>query len=320
MKILCATMSYDYGKMENGSSCEEYFFYYPLLQLGHQVLKFDFLTLVQTFGIERMREIFLKTIDDFKPDTTIVGVFEKEFDKETIQKARNKCSMIGVCSDNTWRFDPSKYNISHVYPAKEEATWYDWWLVWNKLPLGWFKKAGINNIIETAWGFNPIVHQKSSGIKKDILVSHVGQIYGKRRDYIDHLENNGIVVESWGKGSKHGYVSIGKIAEIFNRSKINLNFCNPYHGDIPQRKARPFEITGSGGFLLTDYAEGLEDCFEIGKEIIVFKEKGELFEKVKYYLEHDEEREEIAEAGYKRAITNHSFIDRWKEILSHVEG
>lgn len=320
MKILCSTMSYDYGKMENGSSCEEYFFYYPLLQLGHEVLKFDFITLCQVHGVVKMREIFLKTIDAFKPDVTIIGIFEKEFDKETIKKARERCKMIGVCSDNTWRFNPSEYKIENVYPAKEEATWYDWWLVWNKLPIKWFKDAGINNIIETAWGFNPIIHRKSSGILKDIAVSHIGQIYGIRREYITRLEDSGIVVESWGKGSKYGYVSIGKMAEIFNRSKINLNFCNPFHGNIPQRKARPFEITGSGGFLLTDYADGMEDCFEINKEMVVFKDKTDLVDKVKYYLEHDKERDQITEAGYKRAIACHNFIDRWKEIFTHVES
>jgi spore maturation protein CgeB len=43
-----------------------------------------------------------------------------------------------------------------------------------------------------------------------------------------------------------------------------------------------------------------------------------MVEKAKYYLEHDEEREKIARAGYDEFINNHTYKHRVEKILSIV--
>ena len=56
---------------------------------------------------------------------------------------------------------------------------------------------------------------------------------------------------------------------------------------------RVYDVLACGGFLLTDYNPGLEDEFEIGHDLVVFRNRQELKDQVHYFLSHPEEREEI---------------------------
>ena len=47
--------------------------------------------------------------------------------------------------------------------------------------------------------------------------------------------------------------------------------------------------------------DGIENTFDINKEIIVFNNKKELKEKIDFYLKNDELRETIRLNGYKKS-------------------
>ncbi|NJO00052.1 MAG: FkbM family methyltransferase [Anaerolineales bacterium] len=69
---------------------------------------------------------------------------------------------------------------------------------------------------------------------------------------------------------------------------------------------RIFETTGCGVFLLTEHFDNLNQFFEPGQEIETFRNEKELIEKIRYYLVHPREREEIAQRGYERCRRDHS--------------
>lgn len=73
---------------------------------------------------------------------------------------------------------------------------------------------------------------------------------------------------------------------------------------------RIFEVTGSGVFLLTERFSNLSRYFEEGKEIETYSGRRELLEKVRYYLAHPNEREEIALRGQERCLRDHSMTRR----------
>ena len=83
---------------------------------------------------------------------------------------------------------------------------------------------------------------------------------------------------------------------------------------------RTFETTGCGTFLLTNYTPGLEKLFDIGKEIVVYNDLNDLDNKVKYYLENEEEREKIANAGYERSKTDHTYYERAKTLVDIINN
>lgn len=105
--------------------------------------------------------------------------------------------------------------------------------------------------------------------------------------------------------------------KIFYLSKINLNITLPsIETGLPQRI---MDIMGSGGFLMTNYQQEIEDYFVIGKEIEVFHDLDELLEKTAYYLSHDNERLRIAMNGYLKVRDNFSYIHQLKHMLQIVK-
>jgi len=81
---------------------------------------------------------------------------------------------------------------------------------------------------------------------------------------------------------------------------------------------RTFETCGCGTFLLTNYTPNLEKLFDIGKEIVIYEDLNDLDEKVKYYLDNPQEREDIAELGYKRVKKEHTYFERCKKLIEII--
>lgn len=79
---------------------------------------------------------------------------------------------------------------------------------------------------------------------------------------------------------------------------------------------RLFEILSSGSFQLTNYLPTLKDIgIEDGVHLVTYKTLDEMVEKAKYYIEHNEERQKIAEAGHKFFLENHSYMHRTMSIF-----
>jgi len=83
---------------------------------------------------------------------------------------------------------------------------------------------------------------------------------------------------------------------------------------------RLMESTGRGAFTIFPYIKGIEDLFEIDKEIVTyeFENFAELRRKIDYYLSHDDEREAIRRAGHERTKRDHTYKKRWETILEEV--
>lgn len=107
-------------------------------------------------------------------------------------------------------------------------------------------------------------------------------------------------------------------AVVYAGSRINLNVSlKGIEGGTAQRV---MDIMGAGGFVLTNYCEETADIFEEDKEIVMFKSPEELFDKVEYYLRHEEERERIARAGYHKVTTCYTYEKKLQKLLEWVEG
>ncbi|MBO5228858.1 MAG: glycosyltransferase [Lachnospiraceae bacterium] len=112
--------------------------------------------------------------------------------------------------------------------------------------------------------------------------------------------------------------TLTEMPKIFHLSKINLNFSiKPIQTGLP---LRIFDIMGCGGFVLTNYQTEIPEYFEIGKDLETFGSEAELIDKVRYYLEHEEERAAIALNGYKKVCEQHTWIHRVRDMLTIVFG
>lgn len=192
------------------------------------------------------------------------------------------------------------------------------------------------NAISTLSLFDTTLYKKQN-LKKDIDISFVGDVSKKsRQEFLNHLILLGYNVEVFGHGTKNGSVSFDKMTEIFNRSKINLNFSdtvdervfnkytNTDYSVVPnimkymtQIKGRSIEVALCGGFVLTQYATGIEEMFN-ENEIAVFHDKDELLEKVKYYLKNDKHRVQMQENVYKKALQKYDVATAFSKILKNI--
>ena len=118
-------------------------------------------------------------------------------------------------------------------------------------------------------------------------------------------------------------VSTGESVKIFNASKINLNLhsstyhsgVNPY-GDFVN--PRTFELASCNSFQLVDTRSDIGDLFNVNDEIICFNDLEELREKIKFYLEHEDERKIIARKAHERVLREHTYEIRMEEMLCFV--
>lgn len=100
--------------------------------------------------------------------------------------------------------------------------------------------------------------------------------------------------------------------KIFKNSRINLNLTlRNIRTGIP---LRIWDILAAGGFCITNYQPELEMYFENGKDLVYFDSKKDLAAKVKYYLEHEDERREIAISGYNKVKKTHTYQHRFDEM------
>lgn len=183
-------------------------------------------------------------------------------------------------------------------------------------------------------------------------VVFVGGWTKPRQKIVSAIERAGIRVFAYGGGWSGGRVNFSEMIKLFSVAKINLglnpspgffnknslgrlafrhsinriipdfhlirNFKTWIHRGIPQIKGRHFEVPACGGFTIAGKADDIENYYAPDKEMVFYDSVPDLIEKIKYYLEHNEEREAIARAGYERTIRDHTYEKRLSEIFRRI--
>ena len=339
--------------------------YLPLVDLGHDVVEFDY-DLSETFrhtdtsdpsqkafiaeNRPRVTAELLRQVTSAHADKPIDLLFTYFYDACVQPDAIDAIKALGITTVN-WYCNGS-YQLHLV---REISPHYNWCLVPEKFRLTDYKAMGAHPLYcqEAA---NPDIYQPFD-LPKTCEVAFVGQAYGERPAYIRALLDSGIKVRVWGPGwQQRGPVSplrraarwgrrllrgggetpvslpqaiLGAplsdadLVKMYSRTKINLGFstCGETHlGEkrIVQVRLRDFEVPMSGGFYLVEYMEELEEFYEIGKEIACYGGPADLADKIKYYLAHDAEREEIARAGRARCLRDHTWQKRFQTAFAQM--
>ena len=114
-----------------------------------------------------------------------------------------------------------------------------------------------------------------------------------------------------------GYVDYyTQMPMVFSQSKVNLNISlKTVRTGIP---LRVIDVMGCGGFVLTNYQEEIGEYFAMGEECAVYESMEDLCEKAIYYLDHEQERQQIARAGYERVKRDFTFEDRIQRMFEGI--
>lgn len=117
------------------------------------------------------------------------------------------------------------------------------------------------------------------------------------------------------------YVCTGELApaervQIYQNSRINL--CLPHRSIVSGIPQEVFSIMAAGGFVLMQFQPEIPENFVIGEHLEVFMNEEEMLEKIAYYLEHEEERMQIAKAGQQAVSEYHTYFSRAVTMFNTV--
>lgn len=320
-------MQYDYGDKNRGFNViGQDGFIESMRTLGHDIETFyydDFLSQLDELQVKLKQKA-----DECKPDLIFFNLFTDQFSTDTLDYLTNRYKTINWFGDDQWRFE----NFTAQY-----AKHFSYVVTTDKFSIEKYKKLGCQKVIYSQWAAIDS-HQPYDFTEYKYDVSFVGSFHPYRKWFIDELKKQGVSVVAFGNGWEAGSLSPEEMNQLFCQSKINLNLPNSRSFDIryvfrtlegikslirggkiaSQIKARNFEIPHFGGFQLTDYVPTLEEYFDIGQEVVCYKDVDEAAILIKYYLNKDDEREKIKTEGIKRAREQHGYIHRLKSVLEQV--
>jgi len=330
MLILYVAMKHDYGDPRRGHSFEHWNFYDALSRMGHDILYFDFMTLLQRRGRAGMNRLLGEVARAERPALLFSVLFTDEIEKSAMSEISASGATVTVnwfCDDH-WRFESF---------SRHWAGCFNWVVTTAQSALAAYAAIGHMNVIKSQWGCNHFVYRKLD-LPQEYDVSFVGQPHGTRRAVIDALRRASLRTSVWGYGWESGRIGQEQMIEVFNRSRINLNLSNAWGpSSWPQRaasivrrltgrreavteqiKGRNFEIPGCGGFVLSGRAEDLDRYYEIETQIACFEGIDDLIRRARHYLAREDERARIAEAGHARTLSEHTYAHRFTEIFDRV--
>jgi spore maturation protein CgeB len=317
MRVLCVFGQYNYGDATRGEGYEYTSFLPSLKSLGHEVIFFESLDRSKYRNFRELNAALLGVIEQQHPDVIFAVISMYEIWLETWQILRDSCiaATINWTTDDSWKYSqssrllvPAFHAFATTYPQSYSRYIHD----------------GFHNVLLTQWAASEARLQSPiRAVDCCYPISFVGTAHGKRKAWIDALRKQGIAVECFGYGWPRGPVQADDIAGIIRNSAISLNFSNsvmrwdsliPRHEN--QLKARTFEIPGAGGFLLTEWAQGLERFYQPDHEVAVFHTLRELVEKIRYYQDHPIERDILANKGFRRTCAEHTYGKRLEEAIA----
>lgn len=183
-------------------------------------------------------------------------------------------------------------------------------------------------------GFDPRVldHLDNSAPRHDVVfVGALGSLqHGRGNDLLERAAER-IPIDVWGYnlGKRpptsplvrryHGEAWGLDMLRALAGARIALN----RHIDVAEDNAnnmRLYEATGVGSLLLTDAKQNLGELFEVGREVIAYRDEAELVEAVEHYLGREDERAAVAAAGQRRTLLEHTYAVRMRELAGILDS
>jgi spore maturation protein CgeB len=111
------------------------------------------------------------------------------------------------------------------------------------------------------------------------------------------------------------------LVKLFSQSRLSLGFATAGDSHLSEKRLmhlrlREFEAPMSGALYLTEDQPELHEYFEPGKEVLTYTDRQHLLETVRYYLAHQEQSERIRAAGWRRALREHTWQHRFRELFA----
>ncbi|MGP6221076.1 CgeB family protein [Caldiplasma sukawensis] len=266
--------------------------------------------------LKKLNDFYLNEAMKFNPDI-ILSIKGETFLPKYIDtvKAKTNAKIALWFPD-----DPRFFNSL----TSKVALNYDTIFTYSKNAINLYKDISVNSVFRLPFGCDPEIHKGNLDLKsiKD-RVLFIGTFSHKRYLFLKRLIKSGVSVDiigsKWGSflskyvigGSVFGYQYVKKLQSY--TAVINLHQSTNYGPNM-----RTFEVTGSGGSLITDRAEDINVFFSEGKEIQIFDSIEDIVKKIGYLQNDKEFLVKMTMMAQAKCYKHHTYDLRAQEILNYL--
>ncbi|MFP4444682.1 MAG: glycosyltransferase [Desulfosudaceae bacterium] len=238
--------------------------------------------------------------------------------------------------------------ITMIAPEEDVAALiqgYDFIVTNVEFYVDYFKQQGVKHITWIHQGFAPDFFGINRPGPAEVdhyyadvaMIGSMGdRIYRKRCHLLRRLRGNGIDIKWWGprlarqwrnldfyltgvhKAWMGREVYMKNFADVIRHTKIFIG--QDADVTVPGKylSNRVFAVVGCGGFYLGRKNPGLSSVFTVGKELETFDSEAEAVDKIRFYLEHENERKKIALAGQQKVLNQYTYKHQIGKIFNWV--
>lgn len=277
-----------------------------------------------SFNRSRFNRRLLRTSKRFQPDILFIYGSNWGIYPNTLRKIKERTG----CKIVIWEENLFYWNWYQCL----SFPYYDYFFSTDSytIPLLSKPSTGLKHVYFLGQGCDPEEHGRielSDEDKKrfEADVTFIGGGRPRRRQLFEHL--TGFNLKLWGWGWDESAIlkphTIKEIVFGLKKTKIYSasRVCPNLHGGMYQVNGisvRSFEVACCGRLPFCEPQEDLKRFFKIGEEVVTFNGPEDLAAKVDYYLSHPSEMERMAERARQRALSEHTYLHRMKELLGIV--
>lgn len=207
---------------------------------------------------------------------------------------------------------------------------YDLVATYSQATLPLFQALGAQRVEWVPLGGDPTLHAPAAEWieappPQDIEVSFVGGWRPEREAVLKQLTQFDLKIwgPDWGRRSSdkeflrrtwQGRALYGRdFTEVVARSKVSLNIIDPTN--YPAANMRFFEIPTAGGLQICSPCPEMSDEFGHGEHLFYYQSASELSDLVRSLLNDGALRARVASAAHEKALTQHTYTHRARQIL-----
>jgi hypothetical protein len=196
------------------------------------------------------------------------------------------------------------------------------------------KELGAKNVHPLYYAADPELF-KPVNVDKDIDVSFYGHGSELREEWMKKmitdpsniLLNRGFSVGGMGfnidlgKAKMAGDMNFSALRKFCCQSKICLNITRWSHTSVyASATSRPFELAAFGACIVSQPYSGIEEWFDVGREIFMANNETEVLSIYQYLLDSDNEREKMGERARQRILKDHTYHHRAEELIHALKS
>jgi hypothetical protein len=252
-----------------------------------------------------------------EPDAVLLYIRGNLLSEELFDALRSKvsCPIIGMNLDDKvsfWDYGSSGGGDHHRFWAPK----FDLNLTNSRIAESWYHEAGAacRFMAPALRRCDHLSEPADSGFSH--LLGFVGSPKLDRTALVDRLRSAGLPVSVFGKGWPEGSWVDEPVA-IYRATQINLGLgmATP---NMATMKNRDFECPGVGACYLTTFNWELAEFWDIGREILCYRNTEELMEIACWYRNRPDACLAIARAAWKRGQSEHTWEQRFRKVFAEL--